>query len=44
MSKDYVCQEWYQIVDELLEQGYSIEEAELVADEECGYIKPYKLI
>lgn len=32
-----VSKEWIALVDELLEYGYSIEEAEQVANEECGY-------
>lgn len=44
MKKDYVSEEWKKLVDELLKEGYSIDEAEQVADEECGCIKPYRLI
>lgn len=44
MKKDYVSKEWQELVEELLNEGYTIEEAEQAADEECGYIKPVKLI
>ncbi len=39
MKKEYVSEEWRELVDELLKEGYAIEEAEQVADEECGYIQ-----
>lgn len=37
-NKDYVSKEWENLVEELLQDGWSLEEAEQVADEECGYI------
>lgn len=37
MKVVYVSEEWCALVEELLDEGYSIEDAEAVADEEMGY-------
>lgn len=34
---DYVSREWYALFDELIAEGYTSEEAEMIADEEMGY-------
>lgn len=36
-KQEYVCKEWNELVNELLEEGWGEEEAEAAADEEFGY-------